>query len=80
MKRSPKRITLLEVIEAIQGPVSICTCLFSAKVCTRKKGCRLSEEWRELQGEITGFLKQTSVADVLCYHSRAEHAAAGKGT
>ncbi|MDO8303491.1 MAG: Rrf2 family transcriptional regulator, partial [Sedimentisphaerales bacterium] len=42
-------ITLLEVISAVQGPLSVNDCLVSKNACSRKESCPLSGKMEELQ-------------------------------
>ena len=52
--RAPKEITLLEVIEAMEGPIHLNDCLIRSGYCPRDKECPVHDVWREAQEK---FLK-----------------------
>ena len=41
----PAQITLLEVLEAVQGPVSVSLCAVDAEYCKRRGGCSYNKLW-----------------------------------
>jgi len=45
--RPPEEITLLEVIETIEGPVAIDTCLLNGGPCDWEQACPVHENWVE---------------------------------
>jgi Rrf2 family protein len=61
--KDPKTITLLEVAQAIQGPVLVRQCVLDSDACSRNKDCPVCGEWRRLQDSIATFLSRTSIAD-----------------
>lgn len=65
LARDPKEITLLEVIEAIDGPIQLNECVGETGVCTFDANCPLRSVWCEAQEELVGRLKGTNFADML---------------
>lgn len=65
LARPAEEINLLDVIQAVQGPVSVSDCVFSRDVCPRRPSCTISPRLAALQGMIEGFLKGISVADLV---------------
>jgi len=65
LAREPSRISLLEVIEAIQGPVSVNRCLLENNACPRRADCLISIKLESLQEYIENFLKDVTLAKVL---------------
>ena len=51
LSREPARVTLLEVIEAVQGPVMLNFCTHDPPECDRG-GCPMRPLWRQLQKDI----------------------------
>ncbi|HUT61314.1 MAG TPA: Rrf2 family transcriptional regulator [Phycisphaerae bacterium] len=51
LTREPGRITLLEVVEAVEGPIVLNFCQHIPPQCDRK-GCRIRPIWRQLQRTI----------------------------
>ncbi len=58
-------ISLFDVVSALQGPVEISKCVRDGQACDRSKSCPLRTKWRELQGLVIDFLKQTTLQSVL---------------
>jgi Rrf2 family protein len=60
LAREPKDITLLEVIEAIDGPIMLNECVNGNSVCTFDDDCPLRPVWCEAQEELVNRLRGTS--------------------
>jgi len=65
LARDPEEITLLEVIEAIEGPMALHECLGDGGSCTFDEGCPLRPVWCEVQDEFVKRLKGTNFAQLL---------------
>jgi Rrf2 family protein len=52
LTESPDRITLLSVIEALEGPLALNDCLAEGTTCVRADGCSAHSAWKEIRGEI----------------------------
>jgi len=64
LARSPEEVTLLEVIEIIQGPVRLNRCLLDSRECPRSPSCPVHEKFVSLQEQMTAFMSATTLADV----------------
>ncbi len=65
LARDPKEISLLEVIEAIDGPIQLNECVGDTGTCTFEENCPLRPVWCEAQEELVGRLKGTNFAEML---------------
>src|ERR671925_477403 len=65
LARDPKDITLLEVVEAIDGPIQINECVAEAGVCPFDDNCPIRSVWCEAQDELVARLRQTDFAQLL---------------
>lgn len=65
LARNPAEITLLEVIEAIDGPIQLNECVGDAGACSFDENCPLRPVWCEAQEELVGRLKATNFADMV---------------
>lgn len=64
LARSPEEINLLEVVEAIDGPILINECVNDSYQCTQH-GCPMRPIWQEAQAELVNRLKNTSFSQVI---------------
>jgi Rrf2 family protein len=62
LARSPKDITLLDVIEAIQGPVAMNVCALDETMCGFSSSCAIHPVWIEIRREVEKILKKNTFA------------------
>ncbi len=65
LARDPKEITILDVVEAIDGPISLNDCTLDPHQCIFGDECPIRPLWCETQAELVKKLKSTSFAQVL---------------
>ena len=65
LARDPKDISLLEVIEAIDGPIQLNECVGDDTVCSFDRDCPLRSVWCEAQEMLVKRLKGTDFAHLL---------------
>lgn len=65
MAREPKDVSLLEVIEAIDGPIMLNECVGENSICTFDDDCPLRPVWCEAQEELVNRLKNTNFQQLL---------------
>lgn len=63
--RAPAAISLLEVVEVIQGRLSLNRCLIENACCPREAGCPVRARMSELQGQMDAYLGSVTLADLL---------------
>ena len=66
----PEDITLLNVIEVMEGPLSIVDCVSAPKCCTHSKDCAPREVWCNLNENIRTLMSGTTLADILASYER----------
>ena len=64
LARPAEAITLLEVIEALEGPIVLNVCLTAGPSCERKGWCSVHPVWSEAQAALTGVLRGYSLAEL----------------
>ncbi len=69
IKRLPKHITLLEIIETMEGALSIVDCVACPKKCKRSEGCVAREIWGELNAKIKRDLESITLQDIINRHA-----------
>lgn len=65
LAREPKDITLLEVVEAIDGPIQLNECVGNDGICTFEEECPIKPVWCSAQEELVQRLKSTNFAQLL---------------
>ncbi len=65
LARAPKDITLLEVIEAIDGPIQLNECVGDTGSCSFDADCPLRPVWCDAQEDLVNRLKGTNFADMV---------------
>jgi len=64
----PSKISLLEIVEAIQGPVSMNRCVLNKNVCPREKFCTVREKLIDIQKSMTGKLASITLDELIREH------------
>jgi Rrf2 family protein len=65
LAREPKDISLLEVVEAIDGPIQLNECVGGEGLCSFESECPLRPVWCEAQDELVRRLKNTTFEQLL---------------
>jgi Rrf2 family cysteine metabolism transcriptional repressor len=65
LARSPEKITLLEVIQILEGSTAPVECVDSPDVCRRNKTCASRDVWIELKLSIDRVLETTTLEDLM---------------
>jgi Rrf2 family protein len=71
-------VSLLEVVEAIEGPVRLNLCLTSSEACARHGGCPAHTVWLEAQNAMLDVLQRCTIRD-LANPAAAKSSASGNG-
>jgi Rrf2 family protein len=64
LAREPKNISLLEVIEAIDGPIQLNVCVQREGTCSLEDHCPMKSVWCEVQKEFIAKLQSTDFAQL----------------
>ncbi len=65
LTRPPDEITLLEVVEAVEGPLAVNLCQHTPPKCD-VLGCPVRPVWAEIQESIRGVLASKRLSDLAC--------------
>lgn len=65
LAREPGNITLLEVVEAIDGPIQINVCVASPGNCPFEPNCSVRQVWCDAQNELVVKLRNTTFAQLI---------------
>ena len=64
LKLAPENVTLLHVVEAMEGPTRLNLCLGEDPGCERKSWCGVHPIWRNAQSALTAVLRGVSIAQL----------------
>ncbi len=65
LAKAPSSITLREIIETLEGPITMNKCLKKTASCHRKKECEAAPVWEVLQDNFIKGLDQYTVQRIL---------------
>ena len=65
LAKSPADITLLDVIETLQGPISLLDCLDESSTCTRSAKCPTRLIWNDANSAIKNTLRAITLESIL---------------
>ena len=58
------RASLLEIVEAVEGPLRLNVCLAGSEACERQAWCAAHTVWARAQDAMTTVLRDTSISDL----------------
>jgi Rrf2 family protein len=64
LAKAPERISALDVIAAIDGPIDESGCLLLQEPCEHHQICRINQVWRRAQHQMLGVLRQATLLDM----------------
>ena len=65
LARPAEKVTLLEIIEAVQGPVVVNTCLLGQDTCQRRNICPVRNKLETLQETMVDYLRSVTLANMV---------------
>ncbi|MEG0459951.1 RrF2 family transcriptional regulator [Gordonibacter sp.] len=60
----PAEVTLLEVLESIQGPVSVSLCAIDPEYCEKQEGCAYNKVWQGADRLLNGYFAAITLKDL----------------
>jgi Rrf2 family protein len=61
---APEEISILDIVEAVDGPVNIIDCITSENPCDRAPFCECNALWQDINDTITSRLAEYTLADL----------------
>ena len=77
--RFPEKITLLDIVEATDGPLAIASCLARPGTCPRQGRCAAECAWRRANDVLAEALRAVTLSEIVGDEKRFA-AEAGEGT
>ncbi|MBQ6470650.1 MAG: Rrf2 family transcriptional regulator [Victivallales bacterium] len=72
LARSPKEITLLEIIETMEGTLSIVDCVMAPEKCALNTNCTARNIWQRLNGGIRELMRGITFEDILAEYNKGK--------
>ena len=63
--RFPESITLLDVVEAMEGQISLVACVQKPGLCSKVPTCPARKAWAGVNAKIHVALSETTLAEIL---------------
>ena len=62
---SPSQISFRDVIEAVEGPISLNVCVSERRDCSVLSSCNMQQVWQEGQRRVLQLFNDTTLADLM---------------
>ena len=69
LAKTPERITVKTIIEAIEGPVAMTECSKDEVLCRLTDHCSVMSRWQDLGNQVKSMLARTTLADLISPHA-----------
>ncbi|MBI5388061.1 MAG: Rrf2 family transcriptional regulator [Verrucomicrobia bacterium] len=79
LRRPSDAISLLDIVEAVEGPGWAGDCLLGLDDCAARLICPSHEVWKDIRRQIEDVLRQTTLADVARYAQNLKNCGAKDG-
>jgi Rrf2 family protein len=64
LNREPEQITVFEVVEALDGPVELVSCINDQGQCGRRNGCGTAGLWKHLSETLSNEMKKITIKNL----------------
>jgi Rrf2 family protein len=64
LARAPETVSFREVIEAVEGPITLNVCVDGSSVCNLQPACRMFRVWEEGQRVLLDVFSHTMLSEV----------------
>ena len=70
--KPPEKITLIEVIQLLEGPTAPVECVTNPALCHRSRACATRDVWSQLKKAMNGVLESITLQDLVNLQRRKE--------
>jgi Rrf2 family protein len=75
LARNPTTITVLEIFEALEGPLQPIDCLEDNARCSFSRSCAIQDLWSDVQSSVSQLLGSVTIGDLAQKHADARQPA-----
>lgn len=65
LAKQPKEISLLEIVETMEGRLSVVECVFDKEICSKSEDCSACKLWTSLNKKIRKQMEEITLKDLL---------------
>lgn len=65
LAKSPREVTLLDIVEVMEGPLAIVDCVRTPEKCPRNQRCVSREIWNNLNSDIRESMRKVTLQDII---------------
>jgi FeS assembly SUF system regulator len=65
LSRAPERVTIADIVTAMEGPIGMTECSAHAGLCGHEPHCGVRVNWQRINQAIAGALANVTLADML---------------
>jgi Rrf2 family protein len=65
LTQRPPKIKLIEIIEALEGPIALVDCVDDLEYCDRMPRCATYEVWKEATNLLREYFSKTTLQDLI---------------
>lgn len=80
LSRAPEKITLLEIMNAVDGPDYLDGCLLGREICSDERACPAHAFWKPLRAKIRTRLVSLTLAEIRVFEESRRPRAEAKTT
>ena len=73
LARDPSRLTLFDVMQAVDEPLTLNLCLLEGHQCNRECSCPIHQLWAEARENIEAVFSRKSLSDLVAERVRLEN-------
>jgi Rrf2 family cysteine metabolism transcriptional repressor len=61
----PKTVTLLDIVEIMEGPITLLDCVLAPQDCARSSACSARLAWDRLSADIRSAMRKVKLQDLM---------------
>ena len=74
LARSPVRISIRDIVEILEGPVSVVACVTAPGMCDRSASCAARDAWAEVESKLQEAMQGITLQQLLEQQARQDQA------
>ena len=65
LARDPRQVTVLDVVEIMQGKLTMNKCFLGKEGCSRAPKCKLKNTWLDMEQKMLAFMREITLQDLV---------------